>query len=201
MPNFEGKKSCSTRANAGKRALCRPGKRATLSEALDLPSQFGSPPHRTREYPRRARTIAPVRREGVSAGPGFRRRRAEHGVRGFPQPLDEFHDPGSYEVALGGALGARGAHFEVMAAPGLSRPAGRWATESPAIRAVPSSMLSTSAGKKFIAGKPMNPTTNTSLAHSKVRAVCRPARSVRGSSPGCGLQASSLRFEPSHASP
>jgi hypothetical protein len=85
---------------------------------------------------------------------------------------------------------------------GLERAGGEteWATESPAIRAVSSSMLSTSAGKKFIAGKPMNPTTNRSLAHSKVRTVCRPARSVPGSSPGCGLQASSLRFEPSHAS-
>ena len=85
------------------------------------------------------------------------------GVRGFTQPLDQFHDPGGCEVAFGGGRQVLWTPM-VTAALGLRGPAGRTngATESPAIRAVPSSTLSTAAGKKFIAGEPMNPATNRS---------------------------------------
>jgi hypothetical protein len=84
----------------------------------------------------------------VSAGPGFRRRRAEHGVRGFAQPLDEFHDPGKLRSRPRRGVSARG-ELRGDGCAGLEQ-AGEeteWATESPAIRAVPSSMLSTLPGK------------------------------------------------------
>jgi hypothetical protein len=199
-PISRAKKSCSTRTPGG--VLRRPGLTGALCPRLSTSRRNSAAPHIVHVNIRDGRgQLHPF------AGRGVRRPRISATARRtwptrLPPAARRGPRSGSYEVALGGALGARGG-LRGGDYAGLEQAGGEteWATESPAIRAAPSSMLSTSAGKKFIAGKPMNPTTNGSPVHSEVRAVCRPARSVRGSSPRCGLQASSLRFEPSHASP
>ena len=85
-------------------------------------------------------------------------------IRGFTQPFDELDDSSGDEVAVGGGRQVLGADADGDGCAGLERPGGEneWGDQSPAIRALPSSTLSTLAGKKFIAGEPMKPATNRS---------------------------------------